>query len=194
MPLKRLKPTLMQCKATTPSGERCRAKPHKDNLCFFHSDPKKAAELGRQGGRANRHIFSAPTQEVVPPESIGDVRRMLAQTMADVRAGRMDPKLGATLAYISTALLRAYEAEPPIPPERPSIYTAMQFRTVRHTTESKEVTEGKQVTAVKPVDLGYEILSLPKRGKEEDDPTHPRLRVGCRPESSALTGTCRTRP
>jgi Family of unknown function (DUF5763) len=45
MPLKRLHPTLARCKATTSSGERCKAKPHKDDLCFFHSDPKKAAEL-----------------------------------------------------------------------------------------------------------------------------------------------------
>src|SRR5271157_276372 len=51
MPLKRSKPLPAQCKATTPSGEPCRAKPHKEGLCFFHSDPKKAAELGRKGGR-----------------------------------------------------------------------------------------------------------------------------------------------
>jgi Family of unknown function (DUF5763)/Stress-induced bacterial acidophilic repeat motif len=143
MTLKRSKPTPAQCKATTSSGERCKARPHKDNLCLFHFDPKKAAELGRKGGRANRHTFSAPTQEVVPPESVGDVKRMLAQTMADVRAGKMDPKLGATLAYIATALLRAYEAEPPVPPERPSIYRALQFCTVP-----------------REKDLGYEILDL----------------------------------
>ena len=35
---------------------------------------------------------------------------MLAETMADVRAGRMDPKLGSTLGYLGTALLRAFEA------------------------------------------------------------------------------------
>jgi len=54
MPLNRSKPTPAQCKATTSSGARCKAKPHKDGLCFFHSDPKKAAELGRKGGRHNR--------------------------------------------------------------------------------------------------------------------------------------------
>jgi hypothetical protein len=34
---------------------------------------------------------------------------MLAETMADIRAGRMDPKLGSTLGYLGTALLRAFE-------------------------------------------------------------------------------------
>ena len=34
---------------------------------------------------------------------------MLAETMADIRAGRMDPKLGSTLGYLGIALLRAFE-------------------------------------------------------------------------------------
>jgi hypothetical protein len=109
MPLKRSKPTLAQCKATTSSGNRCTAKPHKDGLCFFHSDPKKAAELGRKGGRRNRHTYQTPLQHVSPPESAADVKRMLAEAMADIRAGRMDPKLGSTLGYLGMSLLRAFE-------------------------------------------------------------------------------------
>jgi general stress protein YciG len=109
MPLKRSKPSLARCKATTSSGTRCKAKPHKDGLCFFHSDPKKAAELGRKGGRRNRHSYETPLQHVTAPESAGDVKRMLAETMAEVRAGKMDPKLGSTLGYLGTALLRAFE-------------------------------------------------------------------------------------
>src|SRR5271165_1382042 len=96
MPLKPSKPTPAQCKATTSSGARCKAKPHKDELCFFHSDPNKAAELGRKGGRRNRHSYETSPEPVTAPESAGDVKRMLAETMADVRAGRMDPKLGST--------------------------------------------------------------------------------------------------
>lgn len=109
MPLKRSKPTLVQCKATTSSGDRCKAKPHKDGLCFFYSDPKKAAELGRKGGRRNRHTYEMPLQPVAAPESAGDVKRMLAETMAEIRAGRMDPKLGSTLGYLGMSLLRAFE-------------------------------------------------------------------------------------
>ena len=97
MPLKRSKPTLVQCKATTSSGERCKAKPHKDGLCFFHSDPKKAAELGRKGGRRNRHTYETPLQHVAAPESAGDVKRMLAETHGRDPCGKMDPKLGTTV-------------------------------------------------------------------------------------------------
>src|ERR1035441_2267011 len=75
MPLKRLKPPLAHCKATTSSGKPCRAKPHKGGLCFFHSDPQKAAELGQKGGRRNRHTYETPLQHVTVPESAGDVKR-----------------------------------------------------------------------------------------------------------------------
>ena len=109
MPLKRLKPPLAHCKATTSSGKSCRAKPHKEGLCFFHSDPKKAAELGQKGGRRNRHTYETPLQHVRVPESAGDVKRMLAEAMADIRAGRMDPKLASTLGYLGMSLLRAFE-------------------------------------------------------------------------------------
>ena len=34
---------------------------------------------------------------------------MLAESMAEVRVGKMDPKLGSTLGYLGTALLRAFE-------------------------------------------------------------------------------------
>ena len=109
MPVKRLKPTLVQCKATTSSSDRCKARPHKNGLCFFHSDPKRAAELGRKGGRRNRHTYEAPLRPVIVPESAADVKRMLAETMADIRAERMDPKLGSTIGYLGMALLRAFE-------------------------------------------------------------------------------------
>ena len=109
MPLKRSKPLLAQCKATRSSGEPCKAKPHKGGLCFFHFDPKKAAELGRKGGRRNRRTPEEPRQPVATPESAVDVKQMLAESMAEVRTGRMDPKLGTTLAYMGVSLLKAIE-------------------------------------------------------------------------------------
>jgi general stress protein YciG len=175
MQLKHPKPTPVQCKATTSSGERCKAKPHKDNLCFFHSDPKRAAELGRKGGKANRHTYETPLQEVVAPESVGDVKRMLAQTMANVIAGKTDPKLGTAVAYMAVALLRTYEAEPPVSLAVPSIYTALQYRTARNAgvnepggrkevrgrgcvaTDSLVQDAGAEV-APRKEDLDYEIL------------------------------------
>ena len=78
-------------------------------LCYFHANPDKAAESGRTGGRRRLHTFEQTTEQIAPPESAADVRRMLAEVMADIRAGEMDPKLGTTLGYVGTALLRALE-------------------------------------------------------------------------------------
>ena len=59
---------------------------------------------------------------------------MLAETMAEVKAGRMDPKVANTVAYVGTVLLRAYEtdtasaADAPTQPYVPLIYRALSFR------------------------------------------------------------------
>jgi hypothetical protein len=53
---------------------------------------------------------------------------MLAETMADVKAGRKDPKVANTVAYLGTVLLRAYQtdaalaADMPTQPYVPLIY------------------------------------------------------------------------
>jgi len=58
-------------------------------LCYFHANPDKAAELGRNGGRRRQHSYEQASETVAPPESAADVRRMLAETMSEVKAGRM---------------------------------------------------------------------------------------------------------
>jgi hypothetical protein len=44
----------------------------------------------------NRHTYLDDAKNVETPESAGDVKRLLADSMADIRAGKMDPKLGIT--------------------------------------------------------------------------------------------------
>ena len=78
-------------------------------FCALHSDPNRAAELGRRGGACNRKAYDGDVRNVSVPESAGDVKRMLAESMAEVRTGKMDPKLGSTIGYLGTALLRALE-------------------------------------------------------------------------------------
>jgi len=59
---------------------------------------------------------------------------MLAETMAEVKAGRMDPKVANTIAYVGTVLLRAYEADAassanrPAQPYVPLIYRSLMLR------------------------------------------------------------------
>jgi hypothetical protein len=46
----------------------CRAPAVERELCFFHAHPEKTAELGREGGRKNRHWTS--TDSEVSPRSL----------------------------------------------------------------------------------------------------------------------------
>src|SRR5271157_1789418 len=110
MPLKRQTAANGKCQAKTKAGRQCAAPAVRGGaFCALHSDPNRAAELGRRGGACNRKVYDGDVRNVSVPESAGDVKRMMAESMAEVRAGKMDPKLGSTLGYLGTALLRAFE-------------------------------------------------------------------------------------
>ena len=123
-----------RCKGVTKNGTPCTAWAMEGGLCYFHANPDKAAELGRNGGRRRRSIYEQSTEHIAPPESAADVRRMLAETMAEVKAGRMDPKVANTLTNVATVLLRAYEtdsaasADTPAQPYVPLIYRSLIYR------------------------------------------------------------------
>ena len=109
MPLKRSKQPLPQCKATASSGKPCKAKPHKDGLCFFHSDPKRAAELGRKGGRRTLRRTMEGLDDIPAPRTAADLRDLLAQAIVELRTGKLDPKLANSISYLGTGFLRAIE-------------------------------------------------------------------------------------
>jgi hypothetical protein len=46
---------------------------------------------------------------VIAPQTASDVKDLLAEAMAEIRAGKMDPKLGTTLGYLGTSLLKAIQ-------------------------------------------------------------------------------------
>jgi hypothetical protein len=57
----------------------------------------------------NRHVYQNDGLEVPAPQTALDVKNLLADAMAEIRAGKMDPKLGTTLGYLGTSLLKAIE-------------------------------------------------------------------------------------
>jgi hypothetical protein len=57
----------------------------------------------------NRHVYQNDGLEVRAPQTALDVKNLLADAMAEIRAGKMDPKLGTTLGYLGTSLLKAIE-------------------------------------------------------------------------------------
>jgi general stress protein YciG len=96
------------CGAKTKAGKACKAVAVKRGLCAFHADPQRAAQLGRKGGRKNRrYLPQGEVNPVPPPRTAREVKDLLAETLADIHAGRREPKVASVMAYVGTALLNA---------------------------------------------------------------------------------------
>jgi len=96
------------CRAKTKAGKACKAVAVNHGLCAFHADPNRAAQLGRLGGRKNRRYGLRSDASSVPaPQTAKDVKNLLAEVMADIHNGRLQPKIGSIMAYVGTALLKA---------------------------------------------------------------------------------------
>ncbi len=97
-----------RCKGRTKRGARCRAAATAGGLCFFHANPNKASELGRIGGRTNRH--TAENANPLPTlDNALAVRDTVARLIADVLAGNLNPRVAAGLAPLLNLQLRAIE-------------------------------------------------------------------------------------
>jgi hypothetical protein len=78
--------------------------------CNIHSNQGRASELGRLGGLRNRHIrLEGDDRSVEAPRTAEEVRMLLAETLAGVRAGTIDPKIGTAVSYIANPLLKSLD-------------------------------------------------------------------------------------
>jgi general stress protein YciG len=110
MPLKRQTAANGKCRAATKAGRQCAAPAIRGGIyCALHDDPDRAAQLGRKGGANNRKVYEGNDREIPAPQNACDVKNLLSEAMAEIRASKMDPKLGTTLAYMGVSLLKAIE-------------------------------------------------------------------------------------
>ena len=99
-----------KCIAKTKSGKECRAAAVIGTpFCALHGDPERAAALGRMGGLKNRHYVETEPIVISPPTTPEEVMTVLAQTMADVLARRLDPRIASTITYMAGPILKAFE-------------------------------------------------------------------------------------
>jgi hypothetical protein len=98
-----------RCKAKTSEGTPCRALAVKDGLCDLHANPGRAAELGRKSGMARRAEAVAPAKDIKAPQTAQEVREMLGEAIADVRARRLDTKTASSLGYLAGVLIKSIE-------------------------------------------------------------------------------------
>jgi len=97
-----------RCKAQTKTGVPCSAKATAGCFCSIHSEPGRAAELGRMSGKSRR----CPQGQIVvfpPARTAGDLHNALSQIFSEVSSRQMDVKLGRSLGYIASVLVKTTE-------------------------------------------------------------------------------------
>lgn len=102
------------CEFIKPDGNRCRAKARPGRtLCFSHcpelKDRRDAAR--RAGGIASAKraaVLPAKTPDL-PLANMADLVGLLATSINHVRRGELDPRIGNTIAYMSSVLIRALD-------------------------------------------------------------------------------------
>jgi hypothetical protein len=110
MPLRRQSTANGKCHAKMKAGRPCAAPAVRGGTyCALHAYPERAAQLGRKGGTKSRRVYEPNEWEGSSAQKACDVKNLLAEAMAEIRAGRMDPKLGSTLRYLGASLLKAIE-------------------------------------------------------------------------------------
>jgi hypothetical protein len=85
-------------------------------LCFFHANPNKAAELGRIGGRNNRHVVGGTLDALPTLDNAIAVRDAVAWLIAYVYAGMIHRRIAAGLAPLLNLQLRAIETANAVDP------------------------------------------------------------------------------
>ena len=85
-----------KCKARTKLGEPCNARATPGGFCSIHSDPGRAADLGR-------------SLALLPPKTASDLHTALGQIFSKVSSGQMDVRLGRSLGYIASVLVKTIE-------------------------------------------------------------------------------------
>jgi hypothetical protein len=103
------KPRAHGCRGLTNAGKPCRAAATAGGLCFFHANPNKASELGRKGGRSNRHSAAENVDPLPRLDKANAIRDAVAQVIAEVHSGKLHPRIASSLASLLSLQLRAVE-------------------------------------------------------------------------------------
>jgi hypothetical protein len=75
----------------------------------MHAQPGRAAELGSKGGRRRAICNPGELREFETPKTAADLRELLAESIIEIRAGKLDPRVANALGYLGASYLRALE-------------------------------------------------------------------------------------
>ena len=100
----------MQCQHEKRDGKRCRAPALTGQThCAIHAQPGRAAELGSKGGRRRAIYSRGDLRDFAAPKTAADLRDLLAESIIEIRAGKLDPRVANALGYLGASYLRALE-------------------------------------------------------------------------------------
>jgi hypothetical protein len=99
-----------RCKTRTKAGNDCNAPVVENGLCFFHGNPERLTELGRQGGRKNRRQTRVDPD--LPHRSLRstlEVGALLEETINRIRQVPFDLRSANSIGFLAGILLKALE-------------------------------------------------------------------------------------
>jgi hypothetical protein len=100
----------MQCHHKKRDGKRCGASALKGQTrCAMHAQPGRAAEIGSKGGRRRSIYNLGDLRDFAAPKTAADLRELLAESIIEIRAGKLDPRVANALGYLGASYLRALE-------------------------------------------------------------------------------------
>jgi len=100
-----------RCKGTNKQGLPCGASAMEGGYCYLHTHPNMAAELGRAGGKQNRHAVDGLSTPLPALDSAASVIAAIAQTIVDVHSKRLPPRIATGIAPLFNILVRALDTE-----------------------------------------------------------------------------------
>ena len=100
-----------RCHGTNKQGEPCGARAMECGYCYLHAHPEMAAELGRVGGKQNRHAVDGLSTPLPALDSVASVKAAIAHVIADVHAKRLPPRIATGLSPLLNILLGALRTD-----------------------------------------------------------------------------------
>jgi hypothetical protein len=96
----------MSCKEQNRQALQCSCRSGYRSLCNALGESRRAWQ---QGWTPAGHLQPRRPEAVSAPTSAGDLRDLLAQSIIEIRTGKLDPKLANSISYLGTGFLRAIE-------------------------------------------------------------------------------------
>jgi hypothetical protein len=80
------------CAARNKRGKPCRAAATESGLCYIHSYAGRAAEMGREGGKGNRHFVPRELPPLPPLDTSENLRKAMEMIISEAYEGNQSAK------------------------------------------------------------------------------------------------------